>query len=76
MKTEYIGAFVVPDGYFGDKALIHLCFDQRTLCCIEVHATGFFRSVIPLATTKDEVMWLMGNHPACKGRYVGADNAL
>lgn len=69
MKTEYIGVFQVPDGYFGEKAIIHLCFDKQTFCTLEVHETGYFRSCIPPATTKEEVIWLMQNHPVCKGRY-------
>ena len=69
MKTEYIGAFQVPDGYFGEKAIVHLCFDLHTFCTIEVRETGYFRSCIPQATTKEEVEWLMKNNPTCKGRY-------
>lgn len=69
MKTDYIGVFQVPDGYFGEKAIIHLCFDPQTHHCLEVHVLGFFRSCIPPATNKEEVVWLMQNHPACKNRF-------
>lgn len=69
MRTDYIGCFRVPDGYFGEKAIIHLCFDPQTLCCLEVHESGYFRSCIPPATTKDEAVWLIQNHPSCKNRF-------
>lgn len=69
MKTEYIGSFQVPNGYFGENVIIYLCFDPKTHCCLEVHATGYFRSCVPPATTKEEVKWLMKNHPSCKDRF-------
>ena len=54
MKTEYIGAFQVPDGYFGDNAIVYLCFDPQKHCCLEINNTGYFRSCIPPAITREE----------------------
>ena len=69
MKTYYIGAYEVPDGYFGEKAIIHLVFDEQTTCCYEVSQEGYFRSQIPPALTVDEVTWLLNNRPQEKRRY-------
>lgn len=69
MRTEYIGAYQVPDGYFGDDAIVHLCFDPQTNYCLEVCATGCFRSCVPPTTTKYGAEWLIQNHPTCKGRF-------
>lgn len=74
MKTEYIGVFQVPDRYFGDIAIVHLCFDPQTHCCLEVNDTGYFRSCVPSAMTREEAEWLMQNHPTCKGRFKVATN--
>ena len=69
MKTSYIGCYQVPDGYFGDKAIIHLCYDNQTHHTIEVAVEGYFNSIIPCATSIEEAIWLMENYPTCKGRY-------
>lgn len=68
MKTQYIGPYQVPDGYFGENTIIHLCFDPKTCCCIEVHPSGYFRSCVPPALNSHEVRWLISNHPACNAR--------
>ena len=68
MRTEYLGCYSVPDGYFGDRAICHFCFDPETGRTLAVHLFGFHASEVPPAVSAVEARWLITYHPICKGR--------
>lgn len=66
MKTEYIGCVYVPDGYFGETKMIHLCYDPESLKTLAVWPGGYYTSEVPPAVDSSEASWLISFHPACK----------
>ena len=42
MKTEYLRAVVINDGFDGSKGLVNLCFDPLTEKIFAVHPAGFY----------------------------------
>lgn len=69
MRTEYIGGYYRPDGYFGAKCIAHLAYDLGTKDTFEVYTHGFHRSIIPPCDSVDEVLWMIRNHPVYKKHY-------
>lgn len=69
MRTEYIGIIDTPSGYFGDTEPAHLCYDPETLKTYSVYPFGWHTSEIPPAISKEEVVWLINNHPILTGRF-------
>ena len=65
--SEYIGQYIRPDGYNGNKRLAHLCLANKKL--IEVYPDCFCPSPfleMDIADTH-EALWLINNHP--RGKY-------
>ena len=67
--TQYIGAFSVPDGYFGNRAIVHLVLDGHKL----LHVTSYGYHGFPFlqADIQDinEALWLINNHPIGQKYY-------
>jgi len=66
VKVEYIGSYTVPDGYFGNKAVVHLCFDPKSGKTLAAHPQGYYTTQIHTAVDAREVLWLLDHHPDCK----------
>ena len=70
MTTEYLGAYSVPDGHFGNRSVAHVCFNPENGQVIHVYSNGFHhQSVIPQAIDAAEAKWLIENHPNGKRHY-------
>lgn len=67
--TEYIGAYSVPDGYFGGRAVAHVVLDGSRL--IHVFPSGWHRSPFLPMDIQDaaEARYLIENHPNGRGYY-------
>ena len=68
MRSEYLGAAIVPDGFLGATIQVHLCYDPESLHTIGVWTGGTFTTEIPPALSATEALWLIAHHPICK-RY-------
>jgi len=66
MKTTYLGAYTIPDGYFGATAIAHFCYDPDSQKTLAVHPFGFHSTFVPLAMDYKEAEWLLKNHPHTK----------
>ena len=62
MKTDYLQTMDVPDGYFGERSILHLCYDPESLTTLAVTPQGYFR-VGTLAASKEEAAWMLSHHP-------------
>jgi hypothetical protein len=66
MTTTYLGQFRVIDGYNGDYAYPHFCFDQLTGYTYAVYPFGSHKTQVPKALSPQEALWLINNHPICQ----------
>ena len=69
-RTQFIAIATVPDGYFGERAVVGLCYDPHSLKTIAVHRRGTYIAPVPLAIDANEVLWLIKNHPDCKHIHI------
>lgn len=63
MKTQFVQSVEANDGYFGDKCILHLCYDPETKVTLAVTPVGYFRTEIHLCNDVEEVRHLIENHP-------------
>ena len=69
MRTTYLGAKSVQNGYAGRRQIVHLCFDPETGFTLEVHPLGWHSALIPSACDADEAAWLLENDPTARRHY-------
>ncbi len=68
-KTEFIGSYSVPDGYFGDRAIVYVVLDNYIL--VHVTPDGSHKSAfLPMNMSHAEnARWMIENHPNGKKYY-------
>lgn len=68
-STDYIGVFSIPDGYFGDRQLVHVLYDCESKLIMNVNKTSCFRSVFGMMVDVREAEWHIKNNPLGKKYY-------
>lgn len=56
----------VPEGYFGGLRVVTWLFDRATGDTFKDWGAGICRDHIPPASTPEESLWLLQNHPAAR----------
>ena len=70
MKTEYIGAYKVKDGYNGHTTNVFLVFDPDRCAVLEVTPCGYHLASVPKCIDEKEADWMVKNHPLARNRYI------
>lgn len=65
MKTEYLGQWLLPNGYNYPQIPIHVVWDPETKCILHVVPTGFHKSApLPMEfESAAEALWNIQTHP-------------
>jgi len=71
MKSEFIGTYSVPDGYFGHRITARVVLVGKRL--VHVFPFGFHTShIFPCDfSSADEAIWHINNHPEGKQYFEG-----
>ena len=64
MQTIYLKSILVSDGYFGDKTMVHLCYDLESQKTLAITSYGYYNFGLPPAVDEQEAEWLLLHHPA------------
>lgn len=70
MNLKFISRASVPDGYFGDRKMVDLFFDELSGHTVAIGKGLYYPTEIPRALDVEEVIWLIENNPICKGRIL------
>jgi len=70
MTLKFISKASVPDGYFGDRLNTALYFNTESGYTIALGDGHKYKTEIPRALDVEEVIWLIENNPALKGRIL------
>jgi len=66
-KTEFVGSYSIPDGYFGDRVIVYVVLDNHKL--IHVTPNGTHKSAfLPMDILNiNSAKWMIKNHS--NGKY-------
>ena len=70
MRSIYLKATKIPDGYFGETKVVHAVYDPQSNLILHVCSGGYSRSPLPSAIDKDEANWLIDNHSVSRNYYL------